>query len=29
MIAVPSDSRAAGVRAQREARARIFLEGVC
>ena len=28
MIAVPNDSRAAGVRAQREARARIFLEGV-
>ena len=29
MIAVPNDSRAAGVRAQKEARARIFLEGVC
>ena len=28
MIAVPNDSRAAGVRAQREARARIFLKGV-
>ena len=28
MIAVPNDSRAAGVLAQREARARIFLEGV-
>ena len=29
MIAVPNDIRAAGVRAQKQARARIFLEGVC